>query len=215
MDRKSTPRRYSNIRYFRHAQASNPNHFPLSTQPSRLFLLIYGVWYDSGMSLKLEICMSEKRYIVRLSEEERSSLLDLISKGKGSANKLLRARILLKADVNQEGGSWTDVRISEALETNEAMVVRVRTTLVEEGLERALTRKQRTTAPRTPVFDGEKEAQLIALACSPAPEGHARWTLQLLADTLVERQILPKVSDTTIYRCLKKTNLNRILKNSG
>jgi hypothetical protein len=151
------------------------------------------------MSLKLEICMSEKRYIVRLSEEERSSLLDLISKGKGSANKLLRARILLKADVNQEGGSWTDVR----------------TTLVEEGLERALTRKQRTTAPRTPVFDGEKEAQLIALACSPAPEGHARWTLQLLADTRVERQIMQAVSDTTIYRCLKKTNLNRILKNSG
>lgn len=159
--------------------------------------------------------MTQKRYIVTLTEEERHRLGGLISKGKGSANKLLRARILLKADEAQEGGGWSDGRIVEALETNESMVYRVRKALVEEGLEGALSRKKRETPPVAPIFDGEKEARLIALACSSPPEGRSRWTLQLLADTLVEREIVETVSDDTVHRVLKKTNLSHILKNSG
>ena len=159
--------------------------------------------------------MTQKRYIVKLTEEERVRLGGLIFKGKGSANKLLRARILLKADEAQEGGGWSDGRIIEALDTNASMVYRVRREVVEEGVEAALSRKQRETPPVSPIFDGEKEARLIQLACSSPPEGHARWTLQLLADQLVALKIVERVSDDTVQRALKKTRSSRILRNSG
>src|SRR5271156_6975794 len=127
-----------------------------------------------------------KRYVVRLSAEEREHLEALIRKGKSPAQRLLKARILLKADVSEAGEGWSDSKIVAALETSASMVYRVRKQLVEEGLEAALSRKQRATPAVAPIFDGEKEAKLIALACSKPPKGRARWTLRLLERKVVE-----------------------------
>ena len=148
-----------------------------------------------------------KRYVVRLSAEERAQLEALIRKGKSPAQRLLKARILLKADVSEAGEGWSDSRIMAALEPSASMVYRVRKQLVEEGLEAALSRKQRATPAVAPIFDGEKEAKLIALACSKPPKGRARWTLRLLERKVVELEIVERASDSTIGRVLKKTLL--------
>jgi len=147
---------------------------------------------------------SVKRYVVRLSSEEREQLQALIRKGKGPASRLLKARILLKADVSEAGEGWSDSRIIEALETSASMVYRVRRQLVEEGFEAVLSRKQRATPAVPPIFDGEKEAKLIALACSNPPKGRARWSLRLLEEKVVELNIVERASDSTIGRVLKK-----------
>ncbi len=118
---------------------------------------------------------SVKKYVVRLSAEERARLEDMIRKGKNTAQCLLRARILLKADVSEAGEGWSDSRIVEALDTNLLTIYQVRKKLVEKGLEEVLTRKKRETPPVPRIFDGEKEAKLIALACSKPPAGYARW----------------------------------------
>ena len=152
--------------------------------------------------------MSEKRYIVRLTEEERKHLKDVLRKGTHPARRLLKARILLKADESEGGEGWSDLRIMEALGATASMVYRVRQQLVEEGLEATLARKKRATPPVPPVFDGEKEARLIALACSRPPEGRCRWTLKLLADHLIELNVVDEVSPSTVARALKKTNLS-------
>lgn len=136
--------------------------------------------------------MVNKRYIVDLTEEERQHLKAFISKGKASARALLKARILLKADAGIHGEGWTDSRIGEALETNTAMVERVRAKFVIEGLATVLARKKRQTPPIEPIFDGEAQAQLIALACSEPPAGFARWSIRLLAEKAVERKIVEK-----------------------
>lgn len=154
--------------------------------------------------------MSEKKYIVRLTADERRRLKELLRKGTSPARRLLKARILLKADESDEGEAWSDVRIMEALNASVSMVYRVRQQLVEEGLDATLARKKRATPPVPPVFDGEKEARLIALACSPAPEGRCRWTLQLLAEHLVALNIVDAVSASTVARTLKKTNSSLI-----
>src|SRR3979490_1110224 len=117
-----------------------------------------------------------KKYVARLSAEEREYLDQLIRKGKGPAQRLMKARILLKADVGEGGEGWSDNRIIEALETSASMIYRVRKQLVEEGFEAGLSRKQRATPAVARIFDGEKEAKLIALACSKPPKGRARWT---------------------------------------
>jgi hypothetical protein len=148
---------------------------------------------------------SVKRYVVRLSADERERLEALIRKGKSPAQRLLKARILLKADVSEAGEGWSDSRIIKALETSVSMVYRVRKQLVEEGLEAVLGRKQRATPAVSPIFDGEKEAKLIALACSKPPKGRARWTLRLLETKVVELGIVDRASDSTIGRTLKKT----------
>ena len=147
---------------------------------------------------------SVKRYVVRLSAEEREQLQGLIRKGKSPANRLLKARILLKADISEAGEGWGDSKIIEALETTPSMVYRVRRQLVEECFEAVLSRKQRATPAVTPIFDGEKEAKLIALACSKPPKGYARWSLRLLEDKVVELKIVDRASDSTIGRVLKK-----------
>jgi hypothetical protein len=147
---------------------------------------------------------SVKRYVVRLSAEEREQLQSLIRKGKSPANRLLKARILLKADISEAGEGWSDSKIIEALETSASMVYRVRRRLVEEGFEAVLSRKQRATPAVAPIFDGEKEAKLIALACSKPPKGYARWSLRLLEDKVVELKIVDQASDSTIGRVLKK-----------
>ena len=149
--------------------------------------------------------MANKKFVVRLSADERWRLGDLISKGKASAKLILKARILLKADQSEAGEAWTDERICEALDTNVSMVATVRATLVEKGLDAVLTRKKRATPPVPPIFDGEAQAKLTALACSQPPEGFARWTIRLLAEKVVERQIVDAVHFNTVGRALKKT----------
>ena len=151
-----------------------------------------------------------KKYVVRLSDDEREQLATLIRKGKSPAQRLLKARILLKADVSEAGEGWSDTQIIEALETSASMVYRVRKQLVEEGLEAVLSRKPRATPAVPRIFDGEKEAKLIALACSEPPKGRARWTLRLLESKVVELNIVDRASDTTIGRTLKKTFSGRI-----
>jgi hypothetical protein len=126
--------------------------------------------------------ISVKRYVVRLSAEERQQLEALIRKGKSPAQRLLKARILLKADVSEAGAGWSDSRIIKALETSVSMVYRVRKQLVEEGFEAVLSRKQRATPAVPRIFDGEKEAKLIALACSKPPKGRARWDLAVTGE---------------------------------
>ena len=145
-----------------------------------------------------------KKYVVRLSAAEREQLEALIRKGKNAAGHLMKARILLKADVSDAGDGWSDSRIIEALETNALMVYRVRKQLVEEGFEAVFTRKQRETPPVPRIFDGEKEARLIALSCSKPPAGYARWSLRLLEKKVVELDIVDAASDSTIGRVLKK-----------
>lgn len=159
--------------------------------------------------------IAAKKYVVRLDEAERNRLETLLSKGKSSAIVLLKARILLKADASEHGEGWSDGRIIEALDTNRSMVTRVRQQLVEEGLEVVLSRKQRESPARTPIFDGEKQARLTALACSAPPEGRARWTLRLLENKVVELGIVEAASDSTIGRVLKKTRFSLTAKNNG
>jgi len=141
-----------------------------------------------------------KKYVVRLSQEERKRLDDMIHKGKSSAQKLMKARILLKADVSEGGEGWSDSRIVEALETSATTVYRARQQLVEEGFEAVLSRKKPSKPSVTPIFDGEKEAKLIALACSEPPNGRGRWTLRLLENKVVELGIVDRASDSTIWR---------------
>src|SRR5271165_1840587 len=148
--------------------------------------------------------ISVKKYVVRLSGDEREQLEVLIRKGKSPAQRLLKARILVKADVSEAGDGWSDSRIVAALETSPSMVYRVRKQLVEEGFDAVLSRKQRATPAVAPIFDGEKEAKLIALACSKPPQGRARWTLRLLENKVVELKIVERASDSTIGRVLKK-----------
>src|SRR5258708_36798388 len=126
-------------------------------------------------------------------------------KGKSAAEGLVKARILLKADVSGAGEGWSDSRIVKALETSLSMVYRVRKQLVEEGFEAVLRRKPRATPAVPRIFDGEKEAKLIALACSKPPKGRARWTLRLLQNNVVELGIVERASDSTIRPTLTKT----------
>jgi hypothetical protein len=153
--------------------------------------------------------VANKKFVVKLDADERARLSDLISKGKAAAKTILKARILLKADQGEAGEGWSDAAICKALDTNVTMVERVRAKLVEEGLDAVLTRKKRETPPIAPIFDGEKQAQLIALACSEPPAGFARWTIRLLAEAVVERQIVPAAHHNTIGRALKKTSSSR------
>jgi len=149
----------------------------------------------------------KKKYIVTLTEEEREMLQALLSRGKAAARKLMRARILLKADESPGAPSWNDDQIAEGLEVGRATVERVRTAFVEEGLEAALERhKPRREYTRT--LDGDGEAHLVALACQKPPEGRGRWTLRLLADRMVALEYVEQVSYQTVRRTLKKTNLS-------
>jgi transposase len=149
-----------------------------------------------------------KKYIVRLTAEEQTHLFQMIRSGKAAARVLLHARILLKADSGLEAPAWSDEAIGEALEVHATTVARVRQRFVEEGLETAL-RHQPTTRRYERKLDGQAEAHLIALACGPAPEGQAKWTLRLLADQLVELQHVPSISHETVRQTLKKTNGSR------
>jgi hypothetical protein len=150
-----------------------------------------------------------KKYKVTLTADERRSLKELIAAGKAAAQKLAHARILLEADAAPGGPAWTDDRIADAVEVSTDTVGRVRQRFVEDGLDAALDRKKASRPPVPPTLDGRAEARLIALACSDPPDGRARWTMQLLADKLVELAVVPTVSDETVRRALKKTRSSR------
>jgi transposase len=148
------------------------------------------------------------KYIVRLTPEERHQLEQLIATGKRSAATLTHARILLKADAAAEGDGWTDERIAQAVDTSLSTIARVRKAFVEHSLDAALYRR-RPTGRQYRKLDGAAAARRIALACSPQPAGQACWTMQLLADKLVELQVVDTISDETVRRTLKKTTSSR------
>lgn len=150
-----------------------------------------------------------KKYKVTLTPDERQQLQELIAAGKAAAKKLAHARILLKADAAAGGPAWPDNRIAEAVEVSTDTVARVRERFVEQGLEAALVRKKQDKPSRERTLDGRAEAKLVALACSAPPEGRTEWTMQLLADRLVELKIVGTISDETVRRTLKKTRSSR------
>jgi transposase len=147
-----------------------------------------------------------KKYNVILTTDERTECNELLKKERLAARKRIHAQILLKAD-DSDGNGWADIRIAEAYSISRPTVERVRQRFVEHGIAAALQ-------PRAPhenrarKFDGEKEAQLITIACSSAPQGRARWTLQLLAEEMVTLQYLESVSHEGVRQILKKTNLS-------
>jgi transposase len=143
------------------------------------------------------------KYVVRLHPEERTQLLALVNTGRAAAVRLLRARILLKADVGADSRPWTDAAIAEAFDTSAATVHRLRQAFVEQGLEAALSRK-RPTGRQYRKLDGAQEAQLLAVACSAPPAGSVRWTLKLSADKLVELAIVDTISPECVRTTLKK-----------
>jgi transposase len=150
-----------------------------------------------------------KKYRVTLTADERQALHDLVAAGKAAAKKLAHARILLKADAAPEGPAWTDARIAEAVEVNRTTVEQVRQRFVEQGLQAALVRKKQERPSRERKLDGAGEARLITLACSAPPQGRAAWTLRLLADRLVELQVVETISTETVRQVLKKTSSSR------
>jgi transposase len=150
-----------------------------------------------------------KKYKVTLTTEERQQLSDLIAAGKAAAKKLTHARILLKADAADGGPAWPDNRIAEALDVSTDTIGRVRQRFVEQGLEAALVRKKQDCPSRQRKLDGRAEARLIALACSAPPDGRKEWTMKLLADRLVELEVVDTVCDETVRRVLKKTRSSR------
>lgn len=145
-----------------------------------------------------------KKYIVRLTGEEQERLKALVSKGRTSARKIRHAQVLLKVDA--DGPNWTDQQAAEAFGMRTNTVADIRQRFVEEGLERALDRKQPEEPPRRRKLDGAGEARLIAMACGEPPEGRARWTLRLLAGQLVELAIVDGISHETVRQTLKKTS---------
>lgn len=144
-----------------------------------------------------------KKYIVRLSQDERSLLRDIVKKLKGTSQKVRRANILLKADVDGPNGS--DAKIAEALSCRTRTVENVRRRRVTEGLDAVLNRKKRETPPRPKILDGKQEAEIMALRLGKPPAGFANWTLRLLADQIVKLEIAESISYETVRRTLKKT----------
>jgi transposase len=159
--------------------------------------------------------MPQKKYLVTLTPDERDQLTRLLSAGKAAALVLTRARILLKADQAPDGPAWDDGRIAEALDVGRRTVERVRQRFVERGPDAALQRRPQDRPSRPRTLDGAAEARLMALACSAPPPGRACWTLQLLADRLVELQVVEAVSDEAVRRVLKKTRSSRGRRSSG
>lgn len=145
----------------------------------------------------------QKKYIVRLSDQERDTLREVVKKLKGTNQKVRRAQVLLKADA--DGPAWTDWQIADAFLCRIKTVENIRQRLVERGFEETLNGKKRTHSPTEKLLDGEQEAKVIATRLGPPPKGYANWTLRLLARKVVELEIVPSVSRETIRRTLKKT----------
>ncbi|MBU6174268.1 MAG: helix-turn-helix domain-containing protein [Planctomycetes bacterium] len=144
-----------------------------------------------------------KKYIVRLSQDERNVCVDVIKNLKGTSQKVRRAQILLKADA--DGPAWIDQKICEAFDCRVQTVENIRKQFALEGFQAALERKKRSDPPTPAKLDGKQEAKLIALRLGKPPKGYGRWTLHLLADQLVELKIVDSISHETVRRTLKKT----------
>ncbi|MBT8420368.1 MAG: IS630 family transposase [Gammaproteobacteria bacterium] len=149
--------------------------------------------------------MNTKKYIVRLTDEERAVLKDLTDKGKAAATKIKHANVLLKIDV--DGSNWGDEKAAEAFSCSLRTIFSIRQRFVEQGFEAALERKKREHPPTPPILDGEKEARLIRIACSKPPVGFGKWTLRLLTEKLVALEIVESISEPTVMRTLKKNEL--------
>ena len=145
----------------------------------------------------------EKKYIVRLNDQERQELQSIVKKFSGTSQKVRRAQILLKADA--DGPAWTDARIAEAFGCRTKTVENVRQRLVENGFRQTLDCRKRESPPTEKLLDGEQEAKIIAMRLGSPPKGYANWTLRLLARKVVELEIAPSVSRMTVSRTLKKT----------
>lgn len=145
----------------------------------------------------------QKKYIVRLSDEERGVCHEIVKRLKGSSEKVKRAQILLKADT--DGPGWPDVKIAEAFNCRVQTVENLRKRLVMEGFQAAVERKLRATSPTPPKLDGEGEAKLIAMRLGKPPAGYGRWSLQLLADELVALEVVESICAETVRKTLKKT----------
>jgi hypothetical protein len=144
-----------------------------------------------------------KKYIVRLSDEERQLCDDVIKKLKGTSQKVRRAQILLKADA--DGPAWTDEKIAEAFRCRVQTVENIRKRLVTESFESSLERKKRDTPPTPTLLDGKGEAKLISMRLGKPPAGYGKWTLHLLADELVSLEVVDSISHETVRKTLKKT----------
>jgi hypothetical protein len=144
----------------------------------------------------------QKKYIVRLTDSERSALAEVVKKLKGSSQKVRRAQVLLKADA--DGPAWTDAKIAEAVGCRTKTVENVRERFVTLGVEVALDGKSREHAPRPKTLNGEQEAQVIAMRLGPPPKGFANWSLRLLAEKVVELEIVDTISHETVRQTLKK-----------
>lgn len=155
------------------------------------------------------------RYRITLMESERAKLEALIRNGKTERKKFISARALLLCDTGPHGPAWTVANVAKALGVTSRTIEHIKKRAVEDGLEAALERKRRETPPRAVIFDGEFEARLTALACSEVPQGHARWTIRLLADKAVELKFASSVSHMTVQRILKKANLSLTEINTG
>lgn len=151
--------------------------------------------------------MPGKRYKVTLTDEEREELTSIANKGKGNARRMRRARILLLADENRSDGAWKDADIAQALSSHRRTVERTREKCVKLGIEAALNHA-RPQKKKEKLLDGEAEARLVQLACSEAPDGHERWSLRLLADKLIELEVVETISHETVRTTLKKMNLS-------
>ncbi len=147
-----------------------------------------------------------EKYVVELTSEEQEELAQLVSKGKAAARKITHARILLQANESQGGPAWTDIRISQAFGVHTNTIHGIRRRFVEDGLQAALERKKQDSPSRKRIVDGDAEARLIALRCGDPPEGTNRWNLRLLADKLVELEIVPSICHETVRKTLKKTS---------
>ena len=144
-----------------------------------------------------------KKYIVRLNDDEREQLNGIIKKLQGSSEKVRRAHMLLKADA--DGPNWTDARIADAFRCRTSTIENIRKRLVTKGFEAAIERKQRKEPPVPKKLDGKQEAQIIAMRLGKPPEGYSNWSLRLLADEVVALEIVDSISHTTVSRTLKKT----------
>ena len=155
------------------------------------------------------------RYRVTLTADERIELENISTKGKRAAQTVLYARALLLLDAGEHGSPWLVAKVAEAVGKTSRSLEKMKKRFVEEGLAAAIERKKRETPPREIKFGGEFEAQLIALACTTPPEGRTRWTVRLLAEKVVELEIVPSVSPMTVCTTLKKTNFSLIEANIG
>ena len=155
----------------------------------------------------------QKKYIVRLTDEERDVLRDVVKKLKGTSQKVRRAQVLLKADA--DGPAWTDARIAEAFGCRTKTVENIRQRFVTEGFDVTLNGQPRLKPPRARLLDGEQEAKVIAMRLGPPPPGFSNWTLRLLAEQVVALEIVDSISYETIRRTLKKTRAAKLAGRAG